>query len=800
MVLLLDPVPTFAQSFAKSFGGGLGQGFNEGITGRLNARADQGKNRAAQRKEITRGGRKYFEALDLPYDLKTEEALHELIDSGQARDAGDAYHILANQMRAKKQIPQNLEEEFREQGKEEKAPYNLSQVPEKWDIREGDQPTTLEGIAKAYGSGLGGGAGGPLEDIRRLLEPAGKLSNHALPLGTMLKQLGINPKSTHELTESLMGRKAQNAFERIGQESGQFGGVEGVVGTAIGGPQAGLLGTLHGSASGALYGILKEAGVNENVALGITMIASLSPVAGKRLWENLKVPKNTKAAQAVEGALETAEAETKGLSGRVSKGGQELGVEAQVAHPEEAIAHRERTAQVLSKEPEVLERALEPKPEGPGLGAKPETIEKRLAIRNAAKQEEMQAHRSMSKAREDLIEAKRDLIKAQKQKAPAEQIERLSENVKALEKSTQSLQERILDTKHRQKYFEPRKSMEDLVKQAEEASTRIRSEAFSQDTKFFEQAAKDLKNDQKYLVDEMKLLERGEVPGHIAPDTYLRVQEAYAKSYGEMLNKLKAYKNTLRTQAAHIDAETVKRVDDTIHILEQKLKALNAKTKLQRDVILSKKAIKGPAGAFTRHEIRRALGETIKENSNLQKAMFKVEEAAPSTESMGKYIEARFHKEGMPKTPEKGAEMLEKAGIDRMTQEQLKEHIQKTLDEGVKTGKSIPEMIKDIARDPKTKQAVKIGKMAYKFLKHPFIKYPLAAILAYPKAPTLYNFVKDLTIRKYANELKEAKDLRDRDMGAGADKIAEIKKRMREAGISKAYIKRAEVKAGLKAA
>lgn len=156
------------------------------------------------------------------------------------------------------------------------------------------EPLTLKGSAGSYGAGFGGGAGGFLPDITSFFEnitPAG------MGLGLSEQGLGKTPKhspikGTHELTKGIreefgLPEEPQNALERILQQSGEFGGMEGLIGTGIGGPASGLAGTLHGSASGALYGGLKELGMDDEWALGVTMLATVSPIAAQKLWPKL---------------------------------------------------------------------------------------------------------------------------------------------------------------------------------------------------------------------------------------------------------------------------------------------------------------------------------------------------------------------------------------------------------------------------------------------------------------------------------------------------------------------------------
>jgi hypothetical protein len=153
-----------------------------------------------------------------------------------------------------------------------------------------DERSLLEKTKAAgsqYGTGVAGGAGGVLPDILNLVKEFG-LGGVA---GNALIEK-FNPKGTEELTQGIQKdfnvQEPQNSLERILKESGQFGGQEGAIGTGIGGPGGGVLGLAHGSASGAFYGSLKELGVPDEAALGLTAFATVSPIAFQKLWPKIK--------------------------------------------------------------------------------------------------------------------------------------------------------------------------------------------------------------------------------------------------------------------------------------------------------------------------------------------------------------------------------------------------------------------------------------------------------------------------------------------------------------------------------
>ena len=142
-----------------------------------------------------------------------------------------------------------------------------------------EEPLSLSGSAKALGSGYAGGFGGGVPDIVGATDVLSPFSQTASAANQLLKATGF--KGSEELAEQI-GGEPQNAVERILRQTGEFAGMEGLVGTAIGGPVGGIAGSGHGAVSGMLYGGLKELGVPDLVALGITAAATVSPMAARK--------------------------------------------------------------------------------------------------------------------------------------------------------------------------------------------------------------------------------------------------------------------------------------------------------------------------------------------------------------------------------------------------------------------------------------------------------------------------------------------------------------------------------------
>jgi hypothetical protein len=145
----------------------------------------------------------------------------------------------------------------------------------------------IKGAANQYGAGAAGGAGGIGSDILQLIKKSG--------LGGILGSKLI-PENTGSGTDELSEKIAEefdvnepvDSLERILKESGKWGGQEATFGTALGGPLGGGAGLAHGSASGALYGGLKELGLDDEWALGLTGLATLSPLAVQKLLPKIE--------------------------------------------------------------------------------------------------------------------------------------------------------------------------------------------------------------------------------------------------------------------------------------------------------------------------------------------------------------------------------------------------------------------------------------------------------------------------------------------------------------------------------
>ncbi len=165
---------------------------------------------------------------------------------------------------------------------EEKPAFDWS----KYTVKK-QEPVTLKGAAGSYGAGVAGGAGGFVKDVQSLTEAIPQPVRAFIPGIDLTSKLAkaSGAKGTHELTtdiqEAMGVAEPGNAFERILSQSGQFGGQEALIGTALGGPAGAVAGLAHGSASGALYGGLKELGVNDEVALAVTALATISPIAAR---------------------------------------------------------------------------------------------------------------------------------------------------------------------------------------------------------------------------------------------------------------------------------------------------------------------------------------------------------------------------------------------------------------------------------------------------------------------------------------------------------------------------------------
>ena len=181
--------------------------------------------------------------------------------------------------------------------KAQEAGYDLEQINKFLSQHQAEEPFSLGRSLKQYGAGYAGGAGGVLGDVA----PLGGLLGEQI-----IKGLGIKP--THEISEQIAShigvKEPQNAVERIMRQGGEWGGLEGLIGTATGGPVGAAAGTAHGTASGLMYGSFKELGMPDGWALLATALFTLSPIAAEKLIAKWKAGESLeKAASSLEKEL-----------------------------------------------------------------------------------------------------------------------------------------------------------------------------------------------------------------------------------------------------------------------------------------------------------------------------------------------------------------------------------------------------------------------------------------------------------------------------------------------------------------
>ncbi len=175
--------------------------------------------------------------------------------------------------------------------KQDSKDFDIAQYKQPKQTEEQPFLDKLKNYLGIAGTSFAGGVGslGGIADVLPLINTPGL--NELFHIPKIPEQ--FLPQNTHQLTESLQKdigiEQPKDSLGRILQTAGQFSGQEAVLGGgvgALGGPVGALsgggLGAAHGAISGTVFQGLKELGVDDDVALGITVLATLSPIAAEK--------------------------------------------------------------------------------------------------------------------------------------------------------------------------------------------------------------------------------------------------------------------------------------------------------------------------------------------------------------------------------------------------------------------------------------------------------------------------------------------------------------------------------------
>lgn len=348
-------------------------------------------------------------------------------------------------------------------------------------------------------------------------------------------------------------------------------------------------------------------------------------------------------------------------------------------NPKSAVKERELMQKLLPESP--LEAYMEPQVEPTHT---PETIAKREAIKAELEPVQQDLYRKLSNAQDQQRKLLFDIKRA---KTPAER-ERLHAIQELRNGEIADMQQQLRDVKYQLKHFRPRATPEEIEKQIDKAEEVFRSEAANPTEAGQKKIERAIELDQKFLESAKKILDRGELPGEVTPDTFIKMKQAYLARYKALLEDIKYQLKSLggaKNKEATRDRERLKTLQGYIN---GRVKRLNADIINQTDKIKAIKALKGPSGALMKEQIK-GLRKDIQElqkvwvehvqhkNPTQFKTHLTAKERIESLSKLQKEIEQN-------PTIEKIGELAEHAGVDKEAVKNVMQKLQSHFEQASK--------------------------------------------------------------------------------------------------------------------
>lgn len=334
------------------------------------------------------------------------------------------------------------------------------------------------------------------------------------------------------------------------------------------------------------------------------------------------------------------------------------------------------------------------KPEKP-VAHTAETLAKQEGVIKELTPKQDALFESLNRQKDDLRKLQFDLNRASPEGKPRVQA-LFKDKQQAIQKTVKDLK----DIQYEMKYFRKRLTDEEIASQIEKSAAEFRKEAGSPTKEGQQKISRQLDLDKQYLERAEKILNRGELPGEISPDTHIKMKKKYADGYREII---KQNKDAMADLKGAKDAESLKKIANIRKengFLETRLKRLDADIVNQTDKIKAMRGIEPPSGAFYRQQLK-----SLRNDLDLfKKDFFEARRANRpqelKTQKAGReaFKEIKELGERLKDKPtlEDAQKLAEKAGIPKEEFNKTKMEVEKIVRDKTQSGASEKEIVDSI--------------------------------------------------------------------------------------------------------
>ena len=247
--------------------------------------------------------------------------------------------------------------------------------------------------------------------------------------------------------------------------------------------------------------------------------------------------------------------------------------------------------------------------------------------------------------------------------------------------------EKLKDVQYEMKYGRARPSEAEIDAQIQKSIKEYQEGIESPSEKTEKAVARQLELDKQYLDSAKKLIDRGEIPGEIRPDTFIKMKQKYLEGYNaaikqarERISELKGETDMASKRKMEVDKELIKRLNDRVA-------RLKADVVNQTDKLKAMRALEKPSGAFYKQQLK----SLQKDGALFKHDLFKHAKVRTAEELKTARVTKGKFGEGKPAEIEAGRKVVENP-----TPENIKEAAEQTGKKESELTKSLNEMKKEV--------------------------------------------------------------------------------------------------------
>jgi hypothetical protein len=255
---------------------------------------------------------------------------------------------------------------------------------------------------------------------------------------------------------------------------------------------------------------------------------------------------------------------------------------------------------------------------------RPETKAREAEVRERLAPDEKRLYEEWKGQKEKLKDIQRGKNKASS-KSEIDRIGVLEERQLA---KLDRVSDQLKDIQYEMKYGRTRATEEHVNSLIEKQVKAIEDYVANPTEEITAKLKKDLADEEVFLDRANKIMERGELPGEVRPDTFIKMKTKYQDGYKAAVKKNNELIKELKGSKTKADIDKLAELKKQNKIFENRIKNLENRIIVQKDNIRAMRALDKPSGAFYKQQLK----STRQDLQQFQRDFFKQKRIKSPTE------------------------------------------------------------------------------------------------------------------------------------------------------------------------